>query len=347
MTRANIPFLQRIVSRGKVFWYYRRKAFPRVRLPEPTDPDFSAAYVKAGGAPESVRRAQRGTLAALVNAYLASPEFKEKATTTQAEYRRVMLAIANAYGEGEVAALERVHVRAIRDAKAETPAAANTTLRALSVLLSYAVELGWRPDNPAMRMKKLKVGNWRAWTPQELDAFRGRWPTGTMQRAAFSLAYHTTQRRADLVTMTQADRDGGRIAVVQQKTGKRLSIRELPALTRDLDAVPRHMALLTGKRGAAFDPVYFGAWFADAIGEAELPDDCVLHGLRKSGVVALAEAGCTVAEIQAVSGQSAAMVEHYWRDANKAGLADAAVVKLEEHATRTRSVKPGDQGVKR
>lgn len=340
VTSTEIPFLHRVVSRGREFWYYRRKGFARVRLPAPTDHDFSEAYNRAGGAPERIKRAQRGTVAALVTAYLASPEFREKAPTTQVEYRRVMVGIAKAYGTGQVAALERVHVRAIRDAKAETPAAANTILRTLSVLLSYGVELGWRPDNPALRMKKLKVGSWRAWTPGELEAFTARWETGTMQRAAFSLAYHTTQRRSDLVAMTQADRVDGRIFVVQQKTGKRLKIRELPALTRDLDAVPRHMSLLTGTRGAAFDPVYFGAWFASAIGEADLPDDCVLHGLRKSGVVALAEAGCSVAEIQAVSGQSAAMVEHYWRDANRTDLADAAVVKLEEHASRTRSVKP-------
>ena len=33
------------------------------------------------------------------------------------------------------------------------------------------------------------------------------------------------------------------------------------------------MSLLTTSRGKAFDPVYYGAWFADAIDDAGLPDD--------------------------------------------------------------------------
>lgn len=341
VTRADIPYLHIVTSRGRLFYYYRRKGYPRVALPCPTDPAFSDAYNAAGGAPP--RKPGDRTFAALVERYLASPDFREKKPSTQAEYRRVMTGAADLYGKGAVVGLRRRHIRAMRDAKAETPAAANTLLRALSVLMTYAVELEWRSDNPALRMRKLKVGEWRAWTQAELDTFGGRWPTGTMQRAAFSLAYHTTQRRSDLVAMTQADRVDGRILVAQGKTDKRLAIRELSALTRDLDAVPRHMSLLTGKRGAAFDPVYFGAWFAEAIAAADLPEDCVLHGLRKSGVVALAEAGCTDAEIQAVSGQSAKMASYYRAQANREALADAAIIRLEN----ARSVKRAKQSVKR
>jgi hypothetical protein len=40
------------------------------------------------------------------------------------------------------------------------------------------------------------------------------------------------------------------------------------------------MSLLTTSQGKAFDAVYFGAWFADVIERAGLPDDCVLQGLR-------------------------------------------------------------------
>ncbi len=54
----------------------------------------------------------------------------------------------------------------------------------------------------------------------------------------------------------------------------------------------RRRSLLTTTQGKAFDSVYFGAWFADAIDEAKLPDDCVLHGSRKTAARKLAEAGC-------------------------------------------------------
>ena len=42
-----------------------------------------------------------------------------------------------------------------------------------------------------------------------------------------------------------------------------------------------------------------------------MPGWLVFHGLRKSAVVMLLEGGCTTAEVQAITGQSMQMVEHY------------------------------------
>lgn len=55
----------------------------------------------------------------------------------------------------------------------------------------------------------------------------------------------------------------------------------------------------------------------------------VFHGLRKSAVVFLLEAGCTDAEVSAITGQSRQMVEHYARQVNQRKLAAAAVLKWE------------------
>ncbi len=55
----------------------------------------------------------------------------------------------------------------------------------------------------------------------------------------------------------------------------------------------------------------------------------VFHGLRKSSVVFLFEAGCTGAEVAAITGQSMQMVEHYAREVNQKKLAAAAVLKWE------------------
>jgi integrase len=64
----------------------------------------------------------------------------------------------------------------------------------------------------------------------------------------------------------------------------------------------------------AFDSIYFRAWFAEAIEEAGLPDDCVLHGLRKCAACKLAEAGCSESEIRAVTGhKTTRMAEEYTR----------------------------------
>lgn len=55
----------------------------------------------------------------------------------------------------------------------------------------------------------------------------------------------------------------------------------------------------------------------------------VFHGLRKSAVVFLLEAGCTDAEVSAITGQSRQMVEHYARRVNQEKLAAMAVLKWE------------------
>ena len=90
------------------------------------------------------------------------------------------------------------------------------------------------------------------------------------------------------------------------------------------------MSLLTTSQGKAFDPVYFGAWFAEAIEAAGLPEDCVLHGLRKTAARRLADAGCSEEEIKAVTGHTTSrMVAHYTKAADKRKRASAAILKLE------------------
>lgn len=92
------------------------------------------------------------------------------------------------------------------------------------------------------------------------------------------------------------------------------------------------MSLLTTSKGTALDPVYYGAWFADAICAADLPDDCVLHGLRKCAARKLAEAGCSEEEIKRITGhRTSAMVAHYLKGANKKRQSSAAILKLENN----------------
>jgi integrase len=202
----------------------------------------------------------------------------------------------------------------------------------LKLLLNFAVEEEWIEVNPAAKMKLLKVGEWRSWTYEELAAFEARWAQGTMERRAYALALYTGQRKTDLVLMARPHRKGGKIRVIQSKTGKELWIPEHRELAAELSRGDAgHMSLLTTSQGKAFDPVYFGAWFADAIDAAGLPEDCVLHGLRKAAARRLAEAGCSTEEIKSVTGQSPRMVEHYTKDADQLKLATAAIVKLEKN----------------
>ena len=62
---------------------------------------------------------------------------------------------------------------------------------------------------------------------------------------------------------------------------------------------------------------------------ASREDGLVFHGLRKSAVVMLLEAGATEAEVAAVTGQSLQMVVHYGKQVNQKRLAAAAILKWE------------------
>jgi len=65
--------------------------------------------------------------------------------------------------------------------------------------------------------------------------------------------------------------------------------------------------------------------------------------LRKSAVVMLLEAGCTDAEVSAITGQSRQMVEHYARQVNQKRLAAAAILKWERSAAgRTENERAQD-----
>jgi hypothetical protein len=215
-----------------------------------------------GAQPADVGRVfGRGTFGALVHDYLASAAFNEKAESTKKIYRRVLDQLSLEHGHKRLHTLRKRHIRKMRDARAETPAAANNVLRMLKIILYFAVEEELLEVNPAARVKELKGGEYRSWTDEECAKFEARWAPGTMQRRAYAIALYTGQRKADQVAMTRAHCSDGAIQVVQQKTGESLRIPEHKELAAELARGNQdHMSLLTTSRGKAFDPVYYGAW---------------------------------------------------------------------------------------
>lgn len=321
---------------GRWRYYFRRKG-KRTTLPgEPGSPEFQAAYsaLLAGPQPKTQAAFAAGTFDALRVAYLASAEFQNLRPTTQREARYALDAIClrpNKSGEGKVGdnpvkMLERRHILEWRDGMAKKPGAANKMLRVLKTVLTWAVDRGYRNDNPAHGIKEFKGGRWKSWTDDELVKFEERWPLGTVQRTAFALALYTGQRRADLAVMKWSHIAGDAIVVRQSKTGVDMTIPLHPELKKALAAVrPRsEKAILMGKFGEPLSVVYLGHLMADAIDKAELPQHCVLHGLRKSTARILAELGFKVGPV--TGHLTAKMEQEYARDASQKKMAKAAVL---------------------
>src|SRR5262249_51656475 len=129
------------------------------------------AYRRCAGEP--VNKPAAGTFKALIEAYKDSPEWRELADSTRRDYSRYLDHVERAWGRLLVAGVEPRHVLALRDAKAETPAAANLLVRTLSATISWGVPRGYRADNPCRHVRKLRIGEgYLPWTWEHITHFR-------------------------------------------------------------------------------------------------------------------------------------------------------------------------------
>lgn len=230
MTALRLKHVDRFVDRhGHVRHYFRRNRGPRILLPgEPGSSDFMAAYQAAltsAQAPATPkRRGSPGTFDDLLQTYFESAGFARLARSSQEAYRLTAEKLVREEGIGHrlVAQLQRKHVDRMIGKRASRPGAANNTLTVLRILVRYAVELGWRTDDPTARIRRFTGGEHHTWSDQEIATFEARWPIGTRERTAFALLLHTGQRSSDVRTMTWNHIEGPGINVVQQKTKTRL-----------------------------------------------------------------------------------------------------------------------------
>ncbi|MGJ5242810.1 tyrosine-type recombinase/integrase, partial [Bradyrhizobium oligotrophicum] len=217
---------------------------------------------------------------------------------------------------------------------ADRPGAALDTLKKLRILIRHAINIGWVKHDPSLGIKRPKLQRIRSWTEDEIELFRKKWPLETKQRLAFELFLNTGQRRSDVVRMAWSHiTPENRIAVAQQKTGRRLLIPLHRDLLSALAVAKRdHVSIITTAYGQSFSVDGFSQWMRDAITDAGLPLDCQPHGLRKATGRRLAEAGATAKMIMSVLGHTTlAEAERYTEEADQASLAVDALARLEGH----------------
>ena len=107
-------------------------------------------------------------------------------------------------------------------------------------LLGFAVARQWRPDNPAIGIKPLKIASdgFPAWSETEIARFEAYWPLGSRERLAIDLLLYTAQRSGDVRKMGLQHVRGGAILVRQEKTKAFLELPIHPRLQASLDTVP-------------------------------------------------------------------------------------------------------------
>ncbi len=293
---------------GHVMLYYKHRDGGLTRLPDAPEnsAEFLDAYAKAAaadGVATPRKRQDDRSLGRLAALYFASSTFKGLSPATQETWRRMIRRILSVTAPSGISA-EDVPVFEFRPKHIEkdlaefSPTVARNRLKVWRSLFRHAKALGWVANDPALDVKppRTKSEPHRAWTKEDVDAFRTRWPLGTQQRLALELLYDHAPRRGDLVKMgRQHINTAGQISWKQSKTGhwtvpRALGPNAALAIKAFLAARPGVMTFMETRQGKAKSAKAFGEWFRSACHEAGLYG-LSAHGLRHTLGSDAAEAG--------------------------------------------------------
>src|SRR4051794_19034533 len=99
------------------------------------------------------------------------------------------------------------------------PAAANTLLKALRALFSWAVEAQLVSHNPTRDVRFIRYPStgFHSWTLEEISHFESRHPRGSKPRLGMALLLYTAGRREDVVRLGPQHVRAGRLRYTQAK----------------------------------------------------------------------------------------------------------------------------------
>lgn len=344
------PHIHRVVSKGREYYYYNPHRNARdarkskaVRLPgTPQDPEFWAKLQDFTGIAQPTNSAETPTprtYDALIDEYRASAEFQNLSGASKRDYQRYLGRISAHWGDIPVRLTRARNVMWLRDQYKDTPTASNYLIAVLSRLITWGIPLDYRVDNPCDKVPDLKTdGEHMPWPWDSIEFAEQQAPFHIWSVLAVCL--YTGQRISDVLNMKWSDlrvapgSNQSVIGVVQDKTKKKLWLPIHQNLYPLLERIPKcSINILTNSRGKpwtydGFSTSFYKLKKSDTFAEFR-ERSLVVHGLRKSAAVTLAESGCTDEEIQAITGQSKGMVAHYTRQVNQLHLARNAILKWE------------------
>jgi hypothetical protein len=166
-------YVQSFVDRktGAVFHYFRRRGYPRIRLPgSPGSREFMEAYQRALDGPQmpiGAARTKAGTINAAIVGYYQSRSFGDLALRTQADRRSILERFRNEHSDRPVD-MPPKFIRLTLDKM--KPAPARNWFKAIRGLMAYAVKADMLAANPTtgIEMPKVKSKPHRPWTDEEI-----------------------------------------------------------------------------------------------------------------------------------------------------------------------------------
>ena len=231
-----------------------------------------------------------GTVKWLACEYKKSGWFTELAPRTREEGDRHITRIVDALGKVHVATLRRRHIRRFHEKlkAARSTIQANEALKWLRRMLSYAVEIELRTDNPALRMELHHAPPRKVcWTPEQIELFKAT--AIELNRRAWALTvqlgYDTSADLSDILKWTWHDFDGEGITYTRSKTGVDLWAPLTPEGLKMLAETERRaVQIILGD--VQHKPIshrsFFGRIFREIRTAADLPNNLRFRDIRRT-----------------------------------------------------------------
>lgn len=252
----------------------------------------------------------------LRHAYATSAEFRGLAKSTRRAYTHC-LELLSPYLDKDLEEGPRLAIE-IRDAVSpDRPGLGRLFLAATSAMYGWAVGRKIIPYNPVVGIAKPKGGSHRQWPDSLISKVLAEAPMHI--RVACLLGLQTAQRIGDICDAKATDVIDGVWHVTQSKTGVKLRI----PLTEEAKAVIGSPYLL----GRHWQPGYLSKLVTAHLHKIGY-EGYSFHGLRKAAAARMAEKGCTVEELAAITGhKTLQIVALYVREANQMVMAQNAIRK--------------------
>jgi integrase len=337
------------LASGEQKTYYYHRASGRRLAGDPGSAEFLASFAAAE---QSKRLRDVGTLSGLMRDFEGTKQWRRLAESTQKEYKRVFKFWDAEYGTCPYRALEdrafRADVVKWHDKFSEEKAReADNRVAILARLLSWAAKDGPLNLNVLDGFERAYASDRseHIWLPGHIEAFMA--VASPEMQFAMVLALHTGQRQGDIRRLAWSQYDGTSISLRQGKAkrlGRVAPVVRVPctkALKATLDAAHRRAAvMLATKNGLPFKKRYFAQQWETTCKTAGIVD-LHFHDIRGTTVTMLAEAGCTVPEIVAITGHSLRraqeILDRYLARTSK--LAESAIAKFEKNVVKTNFAK--------
>jgi hypothetical protein len=190
MLRPRPPHLHHEPTRhGKLVWYVRIGKGPRTRIwAAHGTPEFDAEYraAIAGEAPTSLAGASKASLQWLWDSYRETGAWTSLALSTRRQRENIMVHVLAQSGAKPYRAIGPQNIQDGLDNRSKTPAAARNFLDTMKGLFRWAkkrkhVKKDPTADSDIEPPKKKKSKGFPAWTREDVETYRRRWPLGTRQ----------------------------------------------------------------------------------------------------------------------------------------------------------------------